>query len=69
MVDLETQVQELDREVRTLNRALTGQRNWLKVASEYKNDDPIKLVEGIQAALKKAAEYEPRQQNGKRHRR
>lgn len=56
----ENRIRELENEVRDLNRVITGQRHYLSVAAEYKNDDPAKLIEGIQAALRKAAEYEPR---------
>ena len=67
----------LEQEVRVLNRTLTGQRHWLKVAAEYRSAAdgslPVDLgtartLAGIQAALGKAAEYEPRQQQRGRQR-
>lgn len=69
ILDPERRADELEREVRTLNRTLAGQRHFLKIAAEYKHDDPAKRLDGIQAALAKAAEYEPRTQKvGRRHR-
>lgn len=50
----------MELELKDQNRCLAGMRHWLKVAAEYKNDDPVKRMDGIQAALGKAAEYEPR---------
>ncbi len=58
----EQRIRDLETEIRTLNRCITGMRNMIKIAAEYKNDDLEIRVNGIQEALKKAAEYEPRQQ-------
>ncbi len=62
----EQRIHELETEVRTLNRCITGMRNMIKIAAEYKNEDLETRVNGIQEALKKAAEYEPRQQGRRR---
>lgn len=63
----EIRIHELEQEVRNLNRVLTGMRNYIKIASEYKNDDLEKRMDGIQAALAQAAKYEPRQIKGRRN--
>lgn len=65
MTDLTTE--ELQAEIRALNRTITGMRNYLRIASEYKNDDLEKRLDGIQAALSQAAKYEPRQIKGRRN--
>lgn len=52
-------LEQLAAEVRKLNRILAGQRHYIKVAADYKNDDLQARVDGMQAALKKAAEYDP----------
>jgi len=61
MTDRE-KVELLETEVRSLNRVLAGQRHWLKVAAKYENEDLGKRLDAIQAALLRAAEYEPRVQ-------
>jgi hypothetical protein len=62
----EQRIHDLEMEVRTLNRCITGMRNMIKIAADYKNDDLETRVSGIQEALKRAAEYEPRQQGRRR---
>lgn len=58
---------DLEAELKDQNRCLAGIRHWLKVAATYQNDDQEKRLDGIQAALAKAAEYEPRvRRNGGR---
>jgi hypothetical protein len=64
--DAEAAYEELESQLREQHRVLTGQRHWLKVAAEYKNDDPAKQLEGMQAALLKASEYQPRQEKRRR---
>ena len=59
--DAELRIEELEREARVVNRTITGMRNYIRIAAEYKNDDAIKRLDGIQAALAQAAKYEPRQ--------
>ncbi len=58
---------QLESAIRQQDRTLAGIKHFLKVAAEYRNDDPVKRMDGIQAALKKASEYEGRsQQRGRR---
>lgn len=64
---LEDSLRAAEAEIRVLNRTITGMRNFLKIASEYKNDDLEKRLDGIQAALAQAAKYEPRQIKGRRN--
>jgi hypothetical protein len=64
--DAEAAYDDLERQLREQHRVLTGQRNFLKIAAEYKNDDPVKRLDGIQEALKRAADYEPRQEKRRR---
>lgn len=66
MLEQDARIQELDAAVRQKDRTIEGMKHWIKVAAEYKNDDPMRLIAGIQAALLKAAEYEGRAQNPKR---
>jgi hypothetical protein len=66
VVDPEQRIAELEAEVRVLNRTVTGLRNYLRIASEYKNDDLEKRLDGIQAALGEAAKYEPRVIKGRK---
>lgn len=58
----EQRINDLEREVRELNRTLVGVQNMLRSASRWSHDDPEKLVEGIQVFLGRAAEYQPRSQ-------
>lgn len=60
---------EIEQELRDQNRCLAGMRHWLKVAAEYQHEDPVKRLDGIQAALTKAAEYEPRTKRNTKRRR
>ena len=60
-----SRIAELEAEVRILNRALTGMRNYMRIASEYQNDYLEKRLDGIQAALGEAAKYEPRAIKGR----
>lgn len=57
---------EDNQEIRELNRCVAGMRHYIGVAAKYKNDDPVALIAGIQAALGKAAEYDPTRRAGKR---
>lgn len=75
-------VTELESQVRDLDRCVAGMRHYIKVAAEYKARIPeganltdpgyiealSRQIEGIQAALSKAAEYEPRRRRGRRGR-
>jgi hypothetical protein len=49
--ELEREVERQDREIRTLNRCLTGMANFLRIAANYQHDDPVARLDGIQAAL------------------
>jgi hypothetical protein len=68
-VDYEKRLLDLEREIRQQNRTLAGIQHWLKVAAEYRNDDPVKQVEGMQAAIFKASEYVGRTQRSNRRER
>lgn len=62
----DAQIQKLESDIRQKDRTITGMKHWLKVAAEYKNDDPLALIAGVQAALLKASEYEGREQKSRR---
>lgn len=61
-VEDQYRIQQLEREVREVNRALVGVQEVLRKAANFKHDDIEKRIDGIQFLLAKAAEYTPRQQ-------
>jgi hypothetical protein len=66
-VDTEERIQQLEREIREMNRALVGVQEVLRKAARFNHDDLEKRLDGIQFLLAKAAEYKPRpQQRGRR---
>lgn len=58
-----TRIQELEADIRQKDRTITGIQHYMKIAADYKNDDPAQVLAAIQAALGKAAEYQGRKQN------
>jgi hypothetical protein len=59
---------DLEDALREKDRMITGMREALRRAANYRHDDLRTQVEGIQILLGKAAEYEPRrpQKRGRR---
>jgi hypothetical protein len=55
-------IQQLEQQVREMNRAVVGVQEILRKAANFKHDDLEKRLDGIQFLLAKAAEYAPRQQ-------
>jgi hypothetical protein len=58
----EQRVADLESQLREKDRMITGMREALRRAANYKHDDLRTQVEGIQILLAKAADYQPRQQ-------
>lgn len=53
-------IAELEREVRDLSQALIRLQNYLRIAANYQNSSSDARLDGIQAALLKAAEVKAR---------
>lgn len=79
ILEHETEIDRLRVELQQRDKTIEGMKHWLKVAAVYRavpkvktlhDADPIdtlqRTVEGIQAALLKASEYEGRRPNRKR---
>lgn len=77
LLEQDAKIQELESTIRQKDRTVEGMKHWLKVAATYKVDhlDPLDVgaawrqIEGMQAALLKAAEYQGREQNPRRSKR
>lgn len=79
IIEQDVKIQRLESELRQKDRTIAGLKHWLKVAATYQavpkiktlhDADPLdtlqRTIEGMQAALLKAAEYEGREQKTRR---
>lgn len=58
MITDEERIRDLEREVRRLSSVVVYTKNQMRIAGKYQNEDLEARVNGIQAALLRAAEYE-----------
>lgn len=70
-LEQDAKIQDLERKLRQKDRTIAGIQHWLKVAGTYKADAGLadtdasvlqRQLEGMQAALLKASEYQGREQ-------
>jgi len=58
ILELSADVEALSVQVANQDKVITGMKHYLKVAADYRNDDPAQVLGAIQAALGEAAKYE-----------
>jgi len=62
-------LEQLERRLAAQEQTLNKVQEALRIASKYENEDTRRLVEGIQAALDRAATAAPRKERGRPNRR
>lgn len=64
MSDEELRIAELETEVRVLNRTITGMRNYIRIASEYRAKVPMDGIPGSSLLRDQQIEYLTRTLDG-----
>ena len=69
LADQQAQIDALRIIVAQQDSTITGMKHYLKVAADYRNEDPEQVLAAIQAALGKASTYSKTRKVFKRKRR
>lgn len=57
VLEMDAEIHQLRQEIVSQDKVITGLQHYLKIAADYRNEDPEKTLAAIQAALGKASSY------------